>query len=463
MNAASQYIRAVLLCLSSSHRNASVGLLESLTEAVPAVVDSLCRRGFGSPGEARVAGAVVLTTCNRVEFYLDLGSELGPEPSLGPRPAPMLSPAESEHASAGDAPAAADPPAALQAAADSALVALAAAARIETERLRACVDIRVGRAVPAHLFAVASGLESMVVGEDEIAGQVGRALEAARAAGTTSGTLERLFQQAARTSRGVKNGTALGGAGRSLVRVALELASSRVADWSDARVLVIGTGRYAATTVDALRSFGARELRVHSPSGRAAGFAARHGLLVEPDLPAAVAASDVVIACTANAVIGPDAFAATGRVLVLDLGLPRNIDPAVGDLPGVELLDLETVRLHVPLPQFDAHLDARAMVGEAAARFDAERAAAPAIAALRRRILETVESEVARARARGAGDETEAALRHLAAVLLHDPSVRIREAAQHGRTAELRSALALLHGVNSAPPGYCAVYPPSTR
>ncbi|MFM9745595.1 glutamyl-tRNA reductase, partial [Streptomyces brasiliscabiei] len=90
--------------------------------------------------------------------------------------------------------------------------------------------------VAQHLFSVASGLDSIAVGEDEISGQVGRALEAARRSGVTTGALEHLFQRATETSRAVKNSTRLGESGRSLVRLAVELAGSRVGAWEDARV-----------------------------------------------------------------------------------------------------------------------------------------------------------------------------------------------------------------------------------
>ncbi|MGA7146988.1 MAG: glutamyl-tRNA reductase, partial [Microbacterium sp.] len=172
-----------------------------------------------------------------------------------------------------------------------------------------------------------------------------------------------------------------------------------------------------------------------------------HGLRPETDFSDAAAAADVVITCTSDAVVHADAFTPGHRVLVIDLGLPRNVDPAVGGVQGVELLDLETIRLHAPLEEFSAHSDARTLVGDAAAEFTADRAAGPAITALRGEVLGIVEQEIARARARGAGDETEAALRHLAGVLLHRPSVRIRELAVEGRIDEAQAALETLHGL----------------
>jgi glutamyl-tRNA reductase len=397
----------VLLCLSSNHRNASFELLESLSVAAPGATTALVE------SSDFIAGAVVLATCNRFEAYLDIDEPLT---------------------------------AASAVAVASTLTALSDASGVSTDDLVASITVHEGPDVAAHLFAVTSGLESVVVGEDEISGQVSRALDRARADGTTSRDLERLFQRATHTSRGVKNATAIGGAGRSLVRLALELASSRLADWSSSRVLIVGTGQYAATAVAALRDRGARDIRVFSPTGRAAAFAMKHGLTTSDDFEV-----DVVIACTANAVIGPDRFTGSGQRIVIDLGLPRNIDPLVASVPGVQLLDLETIRLHAPLEELSAHDDARDLVCAAAVDFTAETEAEPAIVALRTHILDLLESEIARARSHGATDETEAALRHLAGVLLHGPSVRARALASEGRLDEFAAGLDALYGLQPRP------------
>jgi glutamyl-tRNA reductase len=393
----------VLLCLSSNHQNASFELLEKLSLGAPGATEAL----VGSSDF--VTGAVVLATCNRFEAYLDID-----EPLTG----------------------------AGAVASASILTALATASGIDDADLRASITVHSGPEVAAHLFSVTSGLESVVIGEDEIAGQVSRALDRARADGTTSRDLERLFQRATHTSRGVKNHTAIGGRDRSLVRLALELASSRVGDWADARVLVVGTGRYAATTVAALRDRGATDLRVFSRTGRGPAFALKYGMVDSTDFDV-----DVIIACTANTVLGPELFVGTARRLVIDLGLPRNIDPAVTAIPGIEMLDLETISLHAPLDELSAHEDARAIVRSAAAGFTAEAEAEPSIVALRTHVFELLDAEISRARARGAGDETEAALRHLAGVLLHGPSVRARELASEGHAAEFAAGLEAVYGI----------------
>jgi glutamyl-tRNA reductase len=398
----------VLLCLTANHRNTSFDLLEKLSFGAPDAARTLVS------GSAEVSGAVVLATCNRFEAYLEVDDAEG------------------------------------SAATRDTVDVMSAAAGVDPSALRDAVTVLTGDEVVQHLFSVSSGLESVVVGEDEISGQVRRALERAREVGTTSSQLEQLFQKATQTSRGVKTRTALGGAGRSLVRLGLELASSRVTDWAEARVLLVGTGQYAATTVTALRDRGVENLTVFSPSGRAAAFATKYSLVAADSLSEAIGNSDVVITCTAYAAVETTHIPNAQRRLIIDLGLPRNVAPAVAGMPGVELLDLETISLHAPVEELTAAADARALIGAAAAGFSADRSVEPAIVALRSHIFDLLDVEIARARARGAGDETEAALRHLAGVLLHGPSARARELAKEGRANDFVDGIDAVYNVRAA-------------
>ncbi|ROP75084.1 glutamyl-tRNA reductase [Frigoribacterium sp. PhB107] len=403
----------MLICLTASHRNASFDLLEKLSIGAPSAASTLV------DANDFVGGAVVLATCNRFEAYVDVEEPLTAAASV---------------------------------AVEATISTMSEASGIEADEMRDNVRVITGDEVVEHLFAVSSGLESVVIGEDEISGQVRRALEAARTRGTTSRDLERLFQKASQTSRGVKNRTNVGGAGRSLVRLALELASSRVTDWSQARVLIVGTGQYAATTVAALRDRGAGDLAVFSASGRASWFGLKHDLRPFDDLAEAISWSDVLITCTSTTepVVVPEVVDASRR-LVIDLGLPRNVDPLVARVPGVELLDLETISLHAPMAELTAADDARALVSSAAAEFHAvaaEQSLTPAVVALRRHVFDVLDAEIERARSRGDSSErTESALRHLAGVLLHTPSVRARELAREGRGEEFRDGLESLFGL----------------
>ena len=170
----------VLLTLSASHHDLDLDVLEQLASGAQSV-------GPAVVADAALDGCVVLATCNRFELYLD--------------------------AVDGRAEVAA------KAAAD----AVAHATGLPPDDVAHALRPRTGMfPVAQHLFGVASGLDSMVVGEREVAGQVRRALTSARAQGTTSSDLERLFQWASRTSRAVGAGTSLGSSGRSVVAVALD-------------------------------------------------------------------------------------------------------------------------------------------------------------------------------------------------------------------------------------------------
>ncbi len=395
-----------LLTLTASHHDVDLDLLERLTAAGSA--------GAAVAADASVTGCVVLATCNRFEVYLD-----SRDPDVAHK-------------------------AAAHAVADAAGLDPAAAARV----LRPVVG---EREVAEHLFAVASGLESMVVGEREITGQVRRALDAARGEGTTTPSLERLFQTASRASRVVVARTALGRGGRSLVSVALGLAAQE-APLVGARVLLIGTGSYARTAVAALRSHHVGRIAVHSVSGRAGLLAEDLDLDVAGGLADELAAADVVVGCSgaSGPVVGVEEVRAAmavsgGPGVLVDLALRRDIDPAVAGL-GIPLIDLATVRRHVEPPEV---AQARAVVAEQADEFAAalaETELVPVVVALRGRVHEILEDELRRLPA-DHGPEAEAALRRFAARLLHTPVARARDHARAGRSAEYRDAVETLLGV----------------
>ncbi|MFT4305720.1 MAG: glutamyl-tRNA reductase [Microbacterium sp.] len=417
----------MLLCVSASHKTASFDLLERLSVPAGPIAPVIAAH------DDCVQGAVVLATCNRFEAYVDMDEPVTAADAVG---------------------------------VEAALLAIQSATGLAAADLEGSYDVIAGPAVAAHLFAVAAGLESVIVGEGEIAGQVRRALEEAREAGTTSAELERLFQRASEAQRDVKNTTALGRAGRSLVRLGLDLAAARVPDWRLARVLLVGTGSYAAATVAALRERGTTDITVHSPSGRGERFARKHGIdwADAGAYPAAARNAQLIITCTSAsgpvldaAVLRASPVAGSPRRLVIDLGLPRNVDPDVAGVAGTELLDLETIRLHAPLEELQATDAARALVQDAAHRFTvagSRRAVAPAVVALRTHVFEVLEEEVARVRPRDDDGRTEQALRHLVGRLLHTPTTRAHELAEQGRADAYLDAVETVFGirVEATPP-----------
>ncbi len=411
----------MLFCVSLSHRTTSFDLLERLSEGAPALGGALVDSADA------ISGAVVLATCNRFEAYLDIALD------------------ESDSRSVAES---------------SALATIAAASGIQPSALSSSAALHVGAAAAEHLFAVSSGLESVVVGEGEIAGQVKRALGAARAEGTTTADLERVFQRASTASRSVQNSTGLGGAGRSIVRLALDLASSRLADWRVQRVLLVGTGAYAGASLAALRDRGVTDVGVYSPSGRAHRFGTREGVraVTAGDLAAELAQATVIVSCsTANGYVVTADLLGSARdgspLMVIDLGLPRNVEPAVAAIAGVELLDLETVRLHAPLHELTAAQDARELVGRAAAAYSAESTeheVTAAVVGYRAHVFDLLDTELERLRARGESTEaTERAMRHLASVLVHTPTARAKQLARDGRADEAVAAFSALFDIDA--------------
>lgn len=427
------------MCLTASHKNASFDLLERLSGGAGAVAERITGHS------EYVSGAVIISTCNRFEAYIDLDEPVTAGQQVG---------------------------------VEAATAVISAASGIPAEQLRATWNVHTDEDAARHLFAVSAGLESVIVGEGEIAGQVRRSLETAREAGTTTSDLERLFQRASQTSRGVKNNTPLGRAGRSIVRLALDLAESRIVDWSAVRVLLIGTGAYAGASLAALRDRGVTDVAVYSPSGRAAGFAASHSIrAVDADaFPREAADATIVVTCTtASGFVLDSALISAGRrasqeslpafeldgtpgcpvrhdarQLVIDLGLPRNVDPDVAGVRGVDLLDLETIRIHAPLEELQATDHAHAIVDRAARKFAAvtdEQSLAPAVVALRRHAQELLESEIARVAPRDPDGVAEQALRHMMGRLLHAPTVRARDLARAGDAERYIDALDALLGL----------------
>ena len=293
-----------------------------------------------------------------------------------------------------------------------------------------------------RVFRVAAGLESMVVGEREVAGQMKRALNEARKEQTVSYIIGHVVEEALKTSRHVATETALAAEGRTVVAVGLDLVSQRM-DLDGVRVLVMGTGSYAGASCAQLNSRGVTDIQVHSASGRAAGFARRHRVAEAVDLDAALAQADLVVTCRGSGVPALSAQAArravdarAGRdLLVLDLAVSGDVEDPVP--AGVEVIDLETIRHAVPASAEAERAAAEHIVavGVRHLAIDLERRRmAPAVVALRDVISDLVTAELERLPEEGSVpvDEVAASLRRLAASMAHIPSARARMASEKG-------------------------------
>jgi glutamyl-tRNA reductase len=384
-----------IVLVGVSHHRAPIELRERAALSSPQAAE-LARRLSGSSGEA-----VCLSTCNRTELYL-----------------------------ADDAAADAEQRA------EAALLALEADLGPALYRLR-------DEAAALHLFRVAAGLDSMVPGEGEILGQVRAAYEA----GSTGPILDRLFRQALHAGRKARVETAIGESPASVSSAAAALAEQVFGDLRDRKVLVVGAGKIGDLAARNLLSRGATIAWVANRTpDRGAELAARFGgdAVGLDRIAEQLASADVVISSTSapgwileRAQVEHVLPARRGRPLFLiDLAVPRDLDPSIHELDGCYLYDIDDVQAVVAETLAGRRREAEraeAIVAEEAERFREWQASldvVPAIASLRARAEEIRSAELERAKLneserRAAESVTTAVLNKL----LHLPTIRMKEAA----------------------------------
>ncbi len=322
----------------------------------------------------------------------------------------------------------------------------------------------------AHLFAVAAGLESVVLGESQILGQVRAAWERARDEGAAGARLSGLFRHALEVGKRVRSDTAIGRGVTSLSQAAVALATHRLGTLEGLRLVLLGAGEMGEGMADDLAAAAATadgdgpEVVVASRTRqRAVKVAEKVGAdVVDLDrLPSALGTADVLLSSTGSptVVLGRSELAEVMAhrpdrpLLIVDMGMPRDIDPAVRSIPGVALLDLADLQSFVEAGIDERRKEVarvRAIVDEEVVRFQdlvAERQAAPLVTALRDRADDLRVAELARYRSRLGGldpaqQEAVAALtRTLLGKLLHEPTVRLKESAGTARGERLAEAI----------------------
>ncbi|KSU67057.1 glutamyl-tRNA reductase [Arthrobacter sp. NIO-1057] len=422
----------VFLSLVASHSQLD---LETVAQ-ISASADGLAAASVN--GSAAINGAVVLATCNRFEVYADVEQ--------------------------------------VDDATEHLVNTLADSTDLSRDFLAKRLTTLEGEPVIEHLFSVGAGLDSAVVGEREIAGQVRRALTQAQQEKTTTSNLTRLFQNATRAAKDVGSNTDLGLQGKSVVSVALDLAEELMAGdraWSEQDVVLFGTGSYAGATMALLKERGVKRISVYSHSGRATDFTSKRGgfPLNEDLLPQALHEADVIVGCSGGGHQISRSKLEALRVknhplIAIDMALTHDFDPTLVELPDAELITLESVRMAAPTEQAMAVHAASRIVKKATAEFSAaqrEREADFAIVALREHTKTVLEAEIAKVRAQhgcsAAAEEVELAMRRMVRQLLHIPTVRARELAGEGRTDEYVAALETLYGLELSEPETQAAKP----
>lgn len=213
-----------------------------------------------------------------------------------------------------------------------------------------------GDAVAEHLFSVAAGLDSIALGESEIIGQVTKALQAAGEAGTIDPFLSRMFHAALRTSRRIRKETAVGRNRISISSLGVKELQNIVGDLSGLRVLLVGAGETGRLTANALRRYGADEIVVSSRSFERGSVLAKElgsSQVTFEKVPETLVGCDMLITCTASAdpIITVETIRSVmderpGQPLnILDVGMPRDVDPTVAEVPGVTLISLSELQL----------------------------------------------------------------------------------------------------------------------
>jgi glutamyl-tRNA reductase len=431
-----------LLVVGVSYRTANVTLLERLAAApsdVPNLLTDLLSQAY-------VNEAMVLSTCNRVEVYAGVTAFHG-------------------------------------GLADIAAV-LAARAGCEPADLAPHLYVHFEAEAARHAFRVATGLDSMVVGEAQILGQLRDAYAVATERDTAGRLLHDLMQQALRVGKRAHAETGIDRAGQNVVTAALTLAGEHLDGVRGRSALVVGAGSMGALALATLRRAGAGQLYVtNRDGGRGQRLAELYGATAVPfaSLAETIARVDLVISATA----------ATGHmitpahvnvpVVILDLAVPRDVDPAVADLPGVTVIDMELLAGAASggsSAAFGIADDAAAVEAIVAGEIDAYRIVrrgvdvAPTVAALRARAEDVVAAELARLRQRRPAltDEERAdvalTVHRVVQRLLHQPTVRVRELAAEPGGVHYAQVLRELFGLDVVPAAETVadvpvdVYPP---
>jgi len=406
-----------VLLVGVSHRSAPVSVLERVAVADserPKLLEELLR----SP---RISEAMLVSTCNRVEIYAVVDAFHGALTDVGE--------------------------------------VLARHADTEVNELTKHLYVRYSESAIEHLFTVASGLDSMVVGEQQIIGQIRAAYAAADAQQAAGRTVHELAQQALRVGKRVHTETGIDSAGASVVSVALQRAATALgsADLTGRSAVVLGAGAMGGLSVALLQRAGVTELvvvnrtperAVHLASTAVASGMTARGIGAD-ELPAVLAATDVLVTCTgavgavvtlAQAHLALAARpAGSGPLVICDLGMPRDVEPAVAELPGVVLVGLESLQRAPEAAAATRDTEAaRSIVAAELATYLASQRSAevtPTVTALRKRAAEVVEAELLRLEtrlplmARTDRDEVARTVRRVVDKLLHAPTVRVKQLA----------------------------------
>ncbi|HEX4654314.1 MAG TPA: glutamyl-tRNA reductase [Mycobacteriales bacterium] len=397
-----------VLVVGLSHRSAPVTLLEAT--ALPD--DAQAKLVADALAAEHVDEAIVLATCNRLEVYADVRKFHGGVQDVTER--------------------------------------IVESTGVSLDELTGHLYVHYEDRAVQHLFEVAAGLDSMVVGEHQILGQLRDAAQVAREDAAVGRALGPLVEHALHAGKRVHAETGIDQAGRSLVSVGLDLAEQTLGGLHGRNAVVVGAGSMSALAGATLRRRGVGSIAIvnRTPSRAERLAASLDGVAGHSaELPSYLADADLVVSCTGavGTVVSAEAVrdAMSRRpdrpLFVLDLALPRDVEPAVREVPAVTVIDLESLRsvLENDAVAADVEASKRIVTDEVAAFLTKQRSerVAPTVAALRARAQQVVDMELQRLRSRlpelAERDQHEIAIavERVVDKLLHAPTVRVKEMA----------------------------------
>ncbi|MDQ6851269.1 MAG: glutamyl-tRNA reductase [Actinomycetota bacterium] len=413
-----------VLVVGLSHRTAPVALLERAVVAgddLRKTLDELHR-------SESISEVLLLSTCNRVEVYADVA---------------RFHPAVAE-----------------------VTTVLARHAGLPVSDLAEHLYVHFAEAAAEHMFAVASGLDSMVVGESQILGQLRASYALGGEVGSLGSVLHELAQTALRVGKRVHTDTGIDQAGASVVSVALDRATVALARLDGRRALVVGAGSMGALAAATLRRRGVDDIivanRTLEHAQRIAASVGGRAITLE-DVPGAISDVDLLVSSTGATGLVVELSAVTvrdgRRLVVLDLALPRDVDPAVAGLDDVTYVGIDSLRESGAMVSDAAVQDASAILADELGRYLAQQqqlAVAPTVTALRARANQVVEAELARLFARlpgiddGTRREVSDAVRRAVEKLMHAPTARVKELASTPGGDQYATALRELFDLDPA-------------
>jgi len=425
-----------VFCVGLSHHSAPVELLEKVTLAPERLADTL--GGFPAAGvrNDRPAELVILSTCNRFEIFGSLADGTF-EPALD---------------------------------------FLCSRAALSRAALEPRGHRLTGREAAARLYRIACGLDSMVIGESQIVGQVAAAYAAAQAARRAGPVMTALFQGAIRAGRRARRETEIGRSASSISAAAVDLAEESAGGFANARVLVVGAGEMGRLTLRALRDRGAPSVDVTSRKFVTASRASRRwGAKAHlfNNLPCLLEHADVVLSSTSamEPILTAEMLKAALRnragrpITLVDIAVPRDVEAEAARIPGVRLFDLDSLKgrdasgervRELEIPRVLAIIDEE--LGSLSLAM-AEHALRPVIGSLWLK-ADAIRAEVlqhTRNRLPGVDDASWAHVVRLADALvrklLHEPATRLRAEAGNGHAAAYAQALRYLFDLPEKAPG----------